>query len=168
VIDPQYGIAFTDPAHPGSDESQADKLRRHKKMRGPLRAAGFRVPAPDEQGLNSTARLDTGHTLSFFPYGDHHLLHNWTVEVGHPNAGPRGRHLEDLGTDDDKVPQRALEFLASPRGTRILRDIAAGTHEGNIARNKFHPLSLDQADREPAEAEPDADEVALARLRLPS
>jgi hypothetical protein len=30
----------------------------------------------------------------------------------------------------------ALEFLASPRGTQILRDIAAGTHEGNIARNK--------------------------------
>jgi hypothetical protein len=153
VIDPQYGLPFTDPAHPGSDESQADKHRRHKKMRGPLRAAGFQVPAPEETGLNSTARLDTGHTLSFLPYGDHVLLRNWTVEVGHPNAGPRGRHLEDLGTDDDQVPQRALEFLASTRGTRILRDIAAGNHEGNIVRNQFHPLALDQAGREPGEPE---------------
>jgi hypothetical protein len=70
VIDSQYGIEFTDPAHPGSDESQEDKHRRHKKMRGPLRAAGFQVAAPEE-GLVSTARLDTGHTLSFLPYGDH-------------------------------------------------------------------------------------------------
>lgn len=68
---PSVRIAFTDPAHPGSDESQADKHRRHKQMRGPLRAAGFQVPAPDEEGLASTARLDTGHTLCFLPYGDH-------------------------------------------------------------------------------------------------
>jgi hypothetical protein len=156
VIDPQYGIPFTDPAHPGSDESQADKHHRHKQMRGPLRAAGFQVPPPDEEGLSSTARLDTGHTLSFLPYGDHHLLRNWTVEVSHPNAGPRGRHLEDLGTDDDQVPQRALEFLASPRGTRILRDIAAGAHEGNIARNQFHPLAFDQVGQEPGEPETSA------------
>jgi len=51
------------------------------------------------------------------------------------------------------VPQRALEFLASPRGIRILRDIAAGNHEGNIARNQFHPLALDQAGQEPGEPE---------------
>lgn len=149
MIDPQYGIPFTDPAHPASDEAQEDKLLRHVKMRGPLRAAGFQVPAPEEETLHSSVRLDTGHTLSFLPYGDHDLLRNWTVEVSHPSAGPRGRHLEDLGTDDDQVPRRALEFLASPRGIRILRDIAAGNHEGNIARNKFHPLAFDQADQEP-------------------
>jgi hypothetical protein len=51
------------------------------------------------------------------------------------------------------VPRRVLEFLASPRGTRILRDIAAGNHEGNIARNQFHPLALDQADQAPGEPE---------------
>jgi hypothetical protein len=51
------------------------------------------------------------------------------------------------------VPRRVLEFLASPRGTRILRDVAAGTHEGNIARNQFHPLALDQAGQEPGEPE---------------
>jgi hypothetical protein len=55
VIDPQYGIPFTDPAHPGSGEAQADKHRRHKKMRGPLRAAGFQVPAPEDESLDSTA-----------------------------------------------------------------------------------------------------------------
>jgi hypothetical protein len=79
VIDPQYGIAFGDPAHPGSDESQADKHRRHKVMRGPLRAAGFQVPAPGEESLGSAARLESGHVLSFLPYGDHVLLRNWTV-----------------------------------------------------------------------------------------
>jgi len=121
-------------------------------MRGPLRAAGFGVPSPEEASLVSTARLDTGHTLAFLPYGDHTLLRNWTVEVSHPNAGPDGRHLEDLGTDDDQVPRRALEFLASPRGTRILRDIAAGNHQGNIALNQFHPLALDQAGQEPGES----------------
>jgi hypothetical protein len=156
VIDPQYGIAFTDPAHPGSDEAQADKHRRHRKMRGPLRAAGFQVPSPEEESLDSTVRLDSGHILSFVPYGDHCLLRHWAVEVSHPRAGPRGRHLEDLGTDDDEVPRRALEFLASPCGTGILRDIAAGTHEGNIARSPFHPLALDQAGQEQEPGEPEA------------
>jgi hypothetical protein len=151
VIDPEYGIPFADPAHPGSDAAQADKHRRHKKMRGPLRAAGFQVPAPEAEGLASTVRLDSGHVLSFLPYGDHVLLRNWTVAISHPHAGPRGRHLEDLGTDDDQVPQRALEFLASARGIAILRDIAAGNHEGNLARNQLHPLALDQAGQEPGE-----------------
>jgi len=122
-----------------------------RRCAAPLRAAGFQVPAPEEEGLVSTVGLDTGHTLSFLPYGDHTLLRNWTVEVSHPNAGPRGRHLEDLGTDDGQVPQRTLEFLTSPRGIRILRDIAAGNHEGNIARNQFHPLAFDQAAQEPGE-----------------
>ena len=153
MIDPQYGIPFGDPGHPGSDESQAAKHRRHKMMRGPLRAAGFQVPAPEEESLVSAARLESGHVLSFLPYGDHALLLHWTVEVSHPGGGPTGSHMEDLGTDDDQVPRRALEFLASPRGTRILRDMAAGTHEGNIARNQFHPLALDQAGQEPGEPE---------------
>jgi hypothetical protein len=124
-----------------------------RRCAAPSAAAGFRVPPPEEEGLDSTVRLDSGHTLSFFPYGDHVLLRNWTVEVSHPNAGPRGRHLEDLGTDDDQVPQRVLEFLASPRGIRILRAIAAGSHEGNIARNQFHPLALDQDGQQPGEPE---------------
>ena len=155
-LDPSTASRSLTPAHPGADKSPADKHRRHKKMRGPLRAAGFQVPAPEEEGLASTVRLDSGHTLSFLPYGDHCLLRNWTVEVSHPHTGPRGRHLEDLGTDDDQVPQRALEFLASPRGIGILRDIAAGNHEGNIARNQFHPLALDQAGQEPGEPEASA------------
>jgi hypothetical protein len=49
-----------------------------------------------------------------------------------------------------------LEFLASPRGIGILRDIAAGNHEGNIAPNQFHPLALDQAGQEPGEPEASA------------
>jgi hypothetical protein len=49
-----------------------------------------------------------------------------------------------------------LEFLASSRGIGILRDIAAGNHEGNIARNLFHPLALDQAAQEPGKSEDSA------------
>jgi len=151
VIDPEYGIPFTDPARPGSGEAQADKHRRHKKVRGPLRGG---VPGLVPGGGGSGQHRPPRHRapLAFVPYGDHTLVRNWAVEVGHPNSGPRGRDLEDLGTDDDQVPRRALEFLASPRGSRILRDIAAGTHEGNIARNPFHPLALDQAGQEPGES----------------
>ncbi len=79
--------------------------------------------------------------------------------LGTPGPGDDegGRHPAVLlRDDDDQVPQRALEFLASLRGTRILRGIAAGTQEGNIARNQFHPLALDQAGQEPGKPETSA------------
>ena len=133
--------------------SFASVRRSSQRITQPPEARSRTAPT---RGERSAADLESGHTLSFFPYGDYVLLRDWTVEVGHPNADPRYRHLEDLGTDDDQVPRRALELPASPRSTRILRDIAAGTYEGNISCNKFHPLALDQADQEPGGPQPSA------------
>ena len=93
MIDPQYGIAFGDPAHPGSDESQADKHRRQKVMRGPLRAAAGEDIHPRRLGENGGQGPRRCAALEHGPRRDQTVV-RLRIDRGSgrsPNSKPIGR-----------------------------------------------------------------------------
>jgi hypothetical protein len=51
------------------------------------------------------------------------------------------------------MPVSSKYGLALARRTRSSPASTAGTREGNIARDQFHPLAFDQAGQEPGEPE---------------
>jgi hypothetical protein len=130
-----------------------DRWPRYDAVADSLRRAGF--PIPDPKTSPDATPTGTGHKLGLLPSGGPGHPDSWTLWVTHPNSrGLDGDHFEDLGTRDDLASHRAREFVDSERGMRILREIAAGTHEGNIARDD--PLAHDQRpDTELDEPEPE-------------
>jgi hypothetical protein len=64
----------------------------------------------------------------------------WFLWVDHPNSwSPEGTsHWEHLGTAD-QAAEHAAEFFRSPRGARILQELAEGTYPGNRPADALGP-----------------------------